>query len=100
MDKYLGQKPDVRSVAIVNYETVFADGEESDVSVRDERFNTEATSIPKDEIQNDPFLIGTRHRSGVKGKKNAPVRHDPIEGVKAVMEGLKEKWDEDKLVYE
>jgi hypothetical protein len=100
MDKHLGQKPDVRPVAIFNHETVFADGEESDTSTRDEQFDAEGTYIPKDEIQNDPFLTGTRHRPGTKGKKSAPVRQNPTEGVKAVMEGLKEKWDEDKLVYE
>jgi hypothetical protein len=100
MDKHLGQKPDVRPVAIVNHETVFADGEESETSTNDELFNADATYVPKDEIQNDPFLTGMRHCPSMKGKKSAPVRNNPTEGVKAVMEGLKEKWEEDKLIYE
>lgn len=97
MDRQLGQKPDVRPVVIINPDNLFADDDDSDASTRDEQVNAAAT---KNEIEDDPFLTGTRHRHGTKGKKNAPVRSDPTEGLKVVMESLKEKWDDDKLIYE
>ena len=96
MDKFLGEKPNIKPPTIINFENPYG---KNDASTPRSQTDTDATTSlteRSDEAEDDSFLSGTRH---TKAKKKAPVR-DRHEGVNLMLDAFKDKWDDDREALE
>lgn len=96
MDKFLGEKPNIKPPIIINFENPCG---KNDGSISHSQTDTDtAASLTErnDEAEDDPFLSGTRH---IKAKKKAPIR-DRHEGVNLMLDAFKDKWEDDREVLE
>ena len=93
MAKHLDDRPNVNPVCLINVDTEFGSEDEDPAtsSSQIEKDNIDSASEKPDESEDDDFLTDTRH----KGKKKRRIRESG-EGVKMMLDCLKERWEEEK----